>query len=145
MRIVLQRVRSASVDVEGEEVGAIGKGILALVGVEQNDDEATAARSARKLGELRIFPDEEGRMNCDAAQANGAFLVVSQFTLAATLDSGRRPSFARAASPETARSLIDLMIVLLREAGFTVASGRFGSLMQVRLVNDGPVTFVLEV
>lgn len=145
MRIVLQRVSRAAVAVDGEVVGEIGRGILALVGVERGDALATAEAAAEKLAGLRVFPDGEGRMNLDARQAGGAFLVVSQFTLAGSLARGRRPSFDDAAPPETAAPLVEALVAALRRRGETVATGRFRAHMEVRLVNDGPVTFVLEV
>jgi D-tyrosyl-tRNA(Tyr) deacylase len=145
VRIVLQRVSSAAVRVEGEVVGEIGRGILALVGVELGDTAAAAAAAAEKLAGLRIFPDPQGKMNLDARQAGGAFLVVSQFTLAGSLARGRRPSFDAAAPPERAAPLVEALVAALRQRGFPVATGRFRAHMEVALVNDGPVTFVLEI
>jgi D-tyrosyl-tRNA(Tyr) deacylase len=145
VRIVLQRVSSAAVRVEGEVVGEIGRGILALVGVELGDTAAAAAAAAEKLAGLRIFPDPQGKMNLDARQAGGAFLVVSQFTLAGSLARGRRPSFAAAAPPERAAPLVEALVAALRQRGFPVATGRFRAHMEVALVNDGPVTLVLEI
>lgn len=144
MRSLLQRVTEASVTVDGEIVGAIGKGVLLLVGVEPDDGPAEVAATAEKLAGLRIFEDAEGKMNLDAERADAAFLVVSQFTLAASLKKGRRPSFDAAARPEVAEPLVDALAETLRERGFEVAGGRFGAHMEVRLVNDGPVTFVLD-
>jgi D-tyrosyl-tRNA(Tyr) deacylase len=145
MRLVLQRVASARVTVGGEVVGAIGAGILALVGVERGDDEATVARAIEKLAELRIFEDAAGKMNLCARDAGGAFLVVSQFTLAASLARGRRPSFDAAAPPDRAEPLIESLVGGLRRRGLEVATGLFGARMEVALVNDGPVTFVLDI
>ncbi len=145
MRLILQRVSSAEVRVWGETVGAIGRGVVVLAGVESGDGPEEAARAADKLAALRIFPDERGRMNLDAAAAGGEFLVVSQFTLVASLDRGRRPSFDRAAPPAAAEPLVEALAAGLEGRGFRVARGRFGALMEVELVNDGPVTFVLEV
>lgn len=145
MRLVLQRVRSAGVAVEGELVGSIGVGILVLCGVEKGDSPGEADLAARKLAGLRIFEDAEGRMNLDAASVGGAFLVVSQFTLAGSLAKGRRPSFDGAAPAEVAEPLVDRLVDRLRTEGHQVATGRFGASMQVELVNDGPVTFVLDV
>ena len=146
MRIVVQRVSSASVRVAGETVGAIGRGLLLLVGVERGDGPGQAASAAEKLAGLRLFEDGAGKMNLDATSAGGAFLVVSQFTLAgAPLERGRRPSFDGAAAPEEARALVDRLADDLRGRGYEVATGRFGARMEVELVNDGPVTFVLEV
>lgn len=145
MRAVLQRVSSAAVLAGGDVVGSIGKGVLALVAVEQGDAEEDAELLAKKLAELRLFEDAEGRMNLDSAAAGGAFLVVSQFTLAASLAKGRRPSFNGAARPEDARPLVDRVLRGLEERGFEVAGGSFGAKMEVELTNDGPVTFVLDV
>ncbi len=126
-------------------MGEIGRGILALVGVERGDTAASAAAAAEKLAGLRIFPDGEGRMNLDASQAGGAFLVVSQFTLAGSLERGRRPSFDAAAPPEVAAPLVEALVAALRRRGLAVETGRFRAPMEVALVNDGPVTFVLEI
>ena len=145
MRLILQRVSSAEVRVAGESVGRIGRGMLVLVGVEKGDGADQAAAAAARLGHLRIFEDAEGRMNLDPARAGAAFLVVSQFTLAASLERGRRPSFDGAAPPEVAEPLVERLVEALRAAGFHVETGRFGARMEVELVNDGPVSFVLEI
>lgn len=144
MRLVIQRVSSASVRVEGETVGEIGRGLLVLAGIERGDglDEVRAA--AEKLAGLRVFEDDAGKMNLDTAAAGGAFLVVSQFTLAGSLARGRRPSFDNAAPPEEAAPLVEALAADLRGRGFRVESGRFRAYMEVSLVNDGPVTFVAE-
>ena len=144
MRVVLQRVEMASVEVGGEAVGRIGRGLLLLVGIGAGDDAARIDQAARKVAGLRIFEDADGRMNLDLAQAGGALLVVSQFTLLASTDRGRRPSFERAAPPELAEPLVERFAARLREAGFMVETGRFGARMSVALVNDGPVTLVLD-
>jgi D-aminoacyl-tRNA deacylase len=144
VRTVLQRVREARVRVAGEVVGEIGPGILALVGVAPADGAEQARATADKLRHLRIFDDASGRMNLDVRQAGGAVLVVSQFTLAGDLQRGRRPSFSTAAPPEQARAVIELLVGELAALGVPVAQGRFGASMQVELVNDGPVTFLLE-
>jgi D-tyrosyl-tRNA(Tyr) deacylase len=144
MRLVIQRVSSATVRVAGEPVGAIGRGLLVLVGVEREDSPATARAAAEKLAGLRIFGDAAGKMNLDAAAAGGSFLVVSQFTLAASLTGGRRPSFARAAPPEAAAALVETLVEALRRQGCQVATGRFRAQMEVELVNDGPVTLVAD-
>jgi D-tyrosyl-tRNA(Tyr) deacylase len=144
VRLIVQRVRSAAVRVAGETVGAIGRGLLVLAGVEKGDGPAQAAAAADKLAGLRVFDDGAGRMNLAAAAAEAGFLVVSQFTLAASLDRGRRPSFDRAAPPAVAEPLVAALVDDLRRRGFEVASGRFGARMEVELVNDGPVTFVLD-
>lgn len=145
MRTVIQRVSSAAVRVGGAVVGAIGKGVLALVAVERGDGPEDAEVMAKKLAELRLFEDGQGRMNLDSADAGASFLVVSQFTLAASLVKGRRPSFNGAARPEDARPLVVSVMESLRRSGFEVAGGSFGAKMEVELVNDGPVTFVLDV
>lgn len=145
MRAILQRVDEAFVEVAGSRVGAIGRGVLVLLGVERRDGRADAAALAAKLGGLRLFEDEEGKTNLGVAAAGGAFLVVSQFTLAASLKKGRRPSFDNAARPEDAEPLVAAVMDDLRAQGFTVEGGRFRAMMKVHLVNDGPLTFVLEV
>lgn len=145
MRTILQRVRSASVRVEGETVGRIGHGLLALVGVEVGDEERDADETARKIAGLRTFEDGSGRTNLDLESVGGAVLVVSQFTLAASLRRGRRPSFDRAEDPDRARRLVDRVADRLREGGIGVETGRFGAHMEVELLNDGPVTWILEV
>lgn len=145
MRIVLQRVSSAAVRVAGEVVGEIGRGILALVGVERDDGPREVALAAEKLAGLRIFPDDSGKMNLDVRQTGGAFLVVSQFTLAGSLARGRRPSFDDAAPPAAAAPLVDALVADLRGRGLAVETGRFRAHMEVALVNDGPVTFILEI
>jgi D-aminoacyl-tRNA deacylase len=146
MRLVVQRVRSAAVRVAGETVGRIGPGLLVFAGVERGDGPAAADAVAEKLAGLRVFEDAAGKMNLDAAAAGGAFLVVSQFTLAGQpLARGRRPSFDAAAPPAEAEPLVDRLVAGLRERGHTVETGRFRALMEVESVNDGPVTFVLEV
>lgn len=144
MRAVLQRVTRASVTIEGETVGAIGRGLLVLLGVAQGDSEAQAARLATKTAELRIFPDETGRFNRSLLEVGGAALVVSQFTLLADVRRGRRPSFTDAAPPERAAQLVDAYVQHLRAQGVPVQTGRFGAMMQVELVNDGPVTVLLD-
>ena len=144
MRIVLQRVAKASVVVGEEVVGGIGPGLLLLVGVAAEDGEEQVEEAARKIAGLRIFEDAEGKMNLDLVQAGGALLVVSQFTLLAATDRGRRPSFERAAPPAAAEPLIGRFVERLRAAGLQVETGRFGAHMRVALVNDGPVTLVLD-
>lgn len=144
MRVILQRVAAARVEVGGAVVGQIGGGVLALVGVEKGDTAAEAAAAAGKLAGLRIFADEAGKMNLDAEAAGGEFLIVSQFTLAASLERGRRPSFDRAAPPAVAEPLVEAIATALEARGFRVERGVFGAHMRVELVNDGPVTFNLE-
>ena len=144
MRVVLQRVSSASVTVDGEVVGKIGRGLLVLVGIERGDGPAAVRAAAEKLAGLRIFEDDAGKMNLDVAAVGGAFLVVSQFTLAGSLARGRRPSFDRAAPPAEAEPLVEALVADLRGRGFPVETGRFRAHMEVALVNDGPVTLVAD-
>jgi D-tyrosyl-tRNA(Tyr) deacylase len=141
---VLQRVAEARVTVDGETVGAIGRGLLVLLGVEEGDGGQDAAYLAKKTAELRLFEDREGKMNLSVAETGGQILVVSQFTLAADCRKGRRPGFSGAAEPETANRLYLHYVELLRQAGLIVATGRFQAMMQVHLINDGPVTFLLD-
>ena len=144
MRIVLQRVSRATVRVAGRTVGEIGRGLLLLVAVERADTREILDSLATKVVNLRIFPDEAGKMNRSSLEQRAEILSVSQFTLAASLERGRRPSFEAAAAPEIARELFDRFVEKLRESGLRVATGEFGAMMEVELVNDGPVTFVLE-
>lgn len=144
MRLVIQRVSSAAVRVEGEIVGEIGRGLLILAGVEKGDGIEKVRAAADKLAGLRVFEDEAGKMNLDTAAAGGAFLVVSQFTLAGSLARGRRPSFDNAAPPEEAAPLVEALVEELRGRGFRVETGRFRAYMAVSLINDGPVTFVVD-
>lgn len=130
--------------VNGEVVGRIGAGLCALVGVRGADEDSDADRLAAKLWRLRLFPDAEGNMNRSAAELGLPVLVVSQFTLYADVTRGRRPSFAQAAPPAQARALVERVVDQLRAAGAEVATGRFGAKMQVKLVNDGPVTIMVE-
>ena len=145
MRIVLQRVKSASVTVEGEIVSEIGSGLLLLVGIAQGDGEEEAAWLAGKVARLRVFGDEDEKMNLSVTDTGGEVLAVSQFTLLADTRKGNRPSFIRAALPEQAEPLFDYFREKLREEGIvSVKTGRFGAMMDVALVNDGPVTIMLE-
>ncbi|HSS78465.1 MAG TPA: D-aminoacyl-tRNA deacylase [Thermoanaerobaculia bacterium] len=144
MRLVLQRVSAAAVKVAGETVGEIGRGLLVLVGIERGDGADQVRAAADKLAGLRVFEDAAGKMNLDLAAVEGAFLVVSQFTLAGSLARGRRPSFDRAAPPAEAEPLVDALVADLRGRGFRVETGRFRALMEVALVNDGPVTLVAD-
>lgn len=141
---LLQRVREASVNVDGERVAAIGAGLLVLVGVQPDDSEASAARLLERLLGYRVFADGEGRMNRSLRDTGGGLLLVPQFTLAADTRSGTRPGFSTAAPPPLARALFARLVELARAAHAEVGSGRFGADMQVALVNDGPVTFWLE-
>jgi D-tyrosyl-tRNA(Tyr) deacylase len=142
---LLQRVREASVSVDGQTIGAIGPGLLLLVCAEPADTEAQAAKLVDKVLKLRIFSDEAGRMNRSLLDTGGGLLVVSQFTLAADLRGGNRPSFSGAAGAEQGRALYEAVLRLARERLPDVASGRFGADMQVALVNDGPVTIPMQV
>ena len=144
MRLVVQRVRRAAVDVDGERIAEIGSGALVLVGIERADDEALAQRMAAKLVALRYFRDEEGRTNRSIIEAGGALLVVSQFTLLADVRKGRRPGFTDAAPPEQAVPILDRFVASLRAEGIEVQTGRFGAEMAVELVNDGPFTLVID-
>lgn len=144
MRLVVQRVADAEVSVDGRTVGKIGPGMVVLAGVEVGDGQDQVEAAAAKLVGLRFFDDEQARMNLDVRQSGGAVLLVSQFTLAASTRKGRRPSFDRAASPEVAEPLLDTLRLRLEAAGVHVECGRFGERMRVDLVNDGPVTFVLD-
>jgi D-tyrosyl-tRNA(Tyr) deacylase len=144
MRIVLQRVREARVDVEGRTVGRIGRGICLLVGVEKGDGEVDAELLARKVIELRIFPDAEGRMNLPLGAVGGEVLAVSQFTLAASVRKGRRPSFDGAEEPGRAAELFRYFVGAVRALGVPVETGVFQAMMEVRIANDGPVTFILD-
>jgi D-tyrosyl-tRNA(Tyr) deacylase len=145
MRGLVQRVTRASVTAGGEVVGAIGPGLCVLVGVTHTDDGATADKLARKLWELRIFADDDGVMNRPVADVSGALQVISQFTLYGDAARGRRPSWIDAARPEHAEPLVDAVVAGLRARGAEVATGRFRADMQVELVNDGPVTLMVEV
>jgi D-tyrosyl-tRNA(Tyr) deacylase len=144
MKVVLQRVRSAAVSVEGETAGAIGLGALLLVGVGQGDSEADAGKLAEKIAKLRVFEDAEGKMNLDLAQVSGEILSVSQFTLFANLRKGNRPSFVGAAAPEIAKRIYEAFNVELRARGFKVETGVFGADMTIDLQAIGPVTICLD-
>ncbi|WP_333796103.1 D-aminoacyl-tRNA deacylase [Rheinheimera sp.] len=145
MIALLQRVRRASVEVEGQLVGDIGTGLLVLLGVEAGDDLQKMQKLADKVLKYRVFNDENGKMNLNVQQQGGALLVVSQFTLAADTNSGLRPSFTPAALPAVAEPLYQAFADYCEVQGLTVARGQFGADMQVSLVNDGPVTFWLQV
>jgi D-tyrosyl-tRNA(Tyr) deacylase len=142
---LVQRVSEARVRVDGEIVGQIGAGLCVLVGVTHTDDDAVARKMAEKLWHLRIFDDAEGVMNRSVADAGGQVLVVSQFTLYGDTRKGRRPSWGAAAAPEHAEPIVDAVVVALRDLGAHVGAGRFRADMAVELVNDGPVTLLVEV
>jgi D-aminoacyl-tRNA deacylase len=145
MRAVVQRVSEASVRVEGQVVGACGRGAVVLLGVADGDDDAAAERLARKIARLRIFENEEGRFDLSLLDIGGAALAVSQFTLIADTQKGNRPSFTAAAPPEAAEPLYERFCEALEREGVTVARGVFGARMELALVNEGPVTIVLDV
>ncbi len=144
MKALIQRVSSASVTVDQQVVGAINTGLLVLLGVEKEDTEQQLKKLADKVLKYRVFSDENGKMNLNVQQAGGALLVVSQFTLAADTNSGLRPSFSTAAHPDQALALYQEFVRYCHSQGVEVATGQFGADMQVALVNNGPVTFLLE-
>jgi len=144
MRAVVQRVKESKVEVDGKRVGAIGPGLLIFLGVGEDDSEKDCDYLANKIVHLRIFPDREDLMNLSLIDTGGSALVVSQFTLWGDCRKGRRPSFVRAARPEKAEELYELFIGLLKEKGIDVATGQFQAMMDVSLINDGPVTLMLD-
>ena len=144
MRACIQRVSRAQVTVAGEVCGRVGRGLLVLLGVAEGDSEADARQLALKIGSLRVFEDAQGKMNLSLGEVGGAMLVVSQFTLLGDCRKGRRPSFDAAARPEVAETLYQVFVQAVAEQGLEVATGRFRQHMEVELVNDGPVTFVVE-
>jgi len=144
MRIVLQRVKEAWVRVNGEEIARIGPGFLLLVGIAREDSEEEAMFWAKKIPDLRVFPDDAGKLNRSLREVGGEILCVSQFTLYGDALAGRRPSFDRAAPAEAARALYERFVEALRSQGIPVKTGVFGARMEVGLVNDGPVTLILE-
>jgi D-tyrosyl-tRNA(Tyr) deacylase len=144
MRAVIQRVSEARVTVDSAIVGEIGAGLLVLLGVDQGDGPADLQYIAAKVRDLRIFTDDEGKMNRSVLDLHGSVLVVSQFTLSGDARNGRRPSFASAAPPQIARALYEEVVQELKASGLTVATGEFQAMMQVALVNDGPVTILLD-
>ncbi len=144
MKALIQRVRKAHVEVAGEVVGAIDQGLLVLVGVEPQDSEASAAKLLHKLLNYRVFSDSDGKMNLSLTEVAGGLLLVSQFTLAADTRKGLRPGFSTAAPPALGEALFDHLVGLAHQQHDPVATGRFGADMQVHLINDGPVTFLLE-
>ena len=144
MKLVIQRVKEARVDVENKIVGKIGKGFLVLVGVSHNDTKAEADYLVKKLCNLRVFEDENEKMNLALKDVNGELLIVSQFTLYADTSNGNRPSFVQAARPEQANELYEYFCQKCQENGIKVEKGIFGANMQVSLINDGPVTIIIE-
>ena len=145
MRVVVQRVRRASVDVDAERIAEIDRGLLLLVGIAPEDIDVDLRRAAGKIVDLRIFADDEGKMNRSLRDIGGEVLAVSQFTLYGDTRKGRRPSFVGAAAPEIAEPLFDAFVDAIRGQGVEVETGRFGAKMAVELVNDGPVTLLIEV
>jgi len=144
MKIVLQRVKEASVEVGGKVVGEIGPGVCLLVGIEKGDSEGDAQYLAKKVVEMRIFPDREGKMNLSLQDVQGETLAVSQFTLAGSVRKGRRPSFDKAEAPEKAEKIFNCLVDSIRQRQIKVKTGVFQEMMGVHLVNDGPVTFILQ-
>lgn len=144
MRAVLTRVKSASVSVDGKTIGSIGPGFLILLGITHDDTEAQAVKLADKLTGLRIFEDEDGKMNRGLETVNGEILVISQFTLYGNCRKGRRPSFAEAADPELGNALYEKFLAVCEELGYPPQHGRFGADMKVESLNDGPVTLILD-
>ncbi|MGB8683177.1 MAG: D-aminoacyl-tRNA deacylase [Candidatus Binatus sp.] len=144
MRAVVQRVSRAEVRIDGRVVGKIARGFVVLIGVAAGDNEADAAHLVDRIVGMRVFADDAGKMNLSIAQVEGELLVVSQFTLIADTNSGRRPSFIKAAAPEEARRLYDQFVSLARTRDVKVETGEFGATMEVDLVNDGPVTIILD-
>jgi D-tyrosyl-tRNA(Tyr) deacylase len=144
MKAVIQRVKEASIRVDGKEVSRIDRGILTLLGIGRGDDESKLRKMIQKIAQLRIFPDSEGKMNLSLLDIRGAHLIVSQFTLLGECSQGRRPSFIGAEKPELALDLYEKALTISRETGLETAGGVFQADMQVSLVNDGPVTFVIE-
>lgn len=144
MKALIQRVRSARVEVSSNIVGSIDHGMLVLVGIDRHDDEASVAQLASRLLKYRLFSDDQGKMNLNVAQSGGGILLVSQFTLSADTHKGLRPGFSTAAAPERGRQLFELVVEQIQSEHQPVATGQYGADMQVHLVNDGPVTFLLQ-
>jgi D-tyrosyl-tRNA(Tyr) deacylase len=144
MKILVQRVSRAGVQVDGKEVGAIGFGVLVFVGITQGDAKENAVWLAQKLAHLRIFSDDQDKLNLSLLEKEGSALIVSQFTLYADCSEGRRPSFTKAASPELAKGLYEEFVSEVEKLGINVQTGIFGAKMQVSLVNDGPMTLIVE-
>ncbi len=145
MKILIQRVKEASVTIDGEVYSSINKGILAFVGVKKGDSIEMVEKLAEKIVNLRIFPDENDKMNRSLKDINGEMLIVSQFTLCGDCKKGTRPSFDKSEQPDTANKFYEAFIEAVKERGIRTATGRFGAMMDVALINDGPVTFMLEV
>lgn len=144
MRFLVQRVKNASVSVDGEVIGSIGKGLLVFVGVRDDDTEQIADKLTDKLSKLRIFEDQDGKTNLSVADVGGSFLVISQFTLYADMRRGNRPSFVRAGAPDMANELYEYVLKRLKDMGFETQHGNFGADMKVELLNDGPFTVMMD-
>lgn len=144
MKALIQRVTEASVTVDNQTIGEINQGLLVLLGVEKQDDETTVDKMVDRLLAYRVFSDGDGKINLSVTDVNGSLLVVSQFTLAADTKKGLRPGFSSAAKPDIAKKLYELLVEKIRQKSITVATGKFAADMKVALVNDGPMTFLLE-
>ena len=144
MIVLIQRVKNAGVKIDGEFYSEIGKGILALVGIEKGDTKEVVEKLAKKTANLRIFPDENDKMNLSVTDVKGEMLIVSQFTLCGDCKKGTRPSFDRSAPPDIANELYEYYVEQIRSYGIKSGTGKFGAMMEVSLINDGPVTFMLE-
>ena len=145
MKVLIQRVKEASVTIEGQLHSSIEKGILALVGIEKGDSLEQVEKAARKIANLRIFPDENGKMNHSLIDVEGEMLVVSQFTLCGDCKKGTRPSFDKSAPPEIANNLYEAFVAEINKYGIKTQTGKFAAMMDVALINDGPVTFMIEI
>ena len=144
MKVLIQRVKNAGVDIEGKNVSSIQQGILALVGIEKGDTKEQVEKLARKAVNLRIFPDDNDKMNLSLIDVKGEMLIVSQFTLCGDCKKGTRPSFDKSAPPQIANELYEYFVSQVQSYGITTGTGIFGAMMEVSLINDGPVTFMLE-
>ena len=144
MIAVIQRVSSASVSIEGKMTSSVGRGLLVLLGIEENDDEQDLSWLTNKILNMRIFADENSKMNLSVSDVNGEMLIVSQFTLHASTKKGNRPSFVKAAKPDIAIPIYEKFIQMIGQSGIRVSTGEFGANMQVELINDGPVTIVID-
>ena len=144
MKVLIQRVKNAGVKTDGETISSIDKGILALVGIEKGDTKEQVEKLAKKVVNLRIFPDENDKMNLSLLDINGEMLIVSQFTLCGDCKKGTRPSFDKSAPPDIANELYEYFVTQVQTYGIKTCTGKFGAMMEVSLINDGPVTFMLE-
>ena len=144
MKVLIQRVKNAGVDIEGAKVSSVKKGVLALVGIEKGDTKEQVEKLAKKVVNLRVFPDENDKMNLSLMDIHGEMLIVSQFTLCGDCKKGTRPSFDRSAPPDIANELYEYFVSQVSSYGIKTGTGKFGAMMEVSLINDGPVTFMLE-